>query len=225
MKMWTRLFCAFCPDRAFYLNPYSSNSGILYALLMPAHSDLAWTVVVFVASNALPAIFQTSFHPQANFLGRHETSLSSFPKPHIRHNDPNLDTSLAGFFLVTVYQKQHKLSSLVRTRHSAGECIAVDAYSMGESPWWFHLIWTHALSNIAQWAWPKFGEKDAKQVILNFCCRLNLSATRRHRDIMIHSWPGVAVWTWMAWLVAFRICTALKHQFDVAGTFELSAFT
>ncbi|KAI5389748.1 hypothetical protein KIW84_075155 [Lathyrus oleraceus] len=180
MKMWTRLFYAFCPDRAFYLNPYSSNSGILYALLMPAHSDLAWTVI-------------------ANFLGRHETSLSCLPKPHIRHNDPNLDTSLAGFVLVTIYQKQHKLSSLVRTKHSAGECIVVDAYSMGESPWWFHLIWTHAL--------------------------LNLSATRRHRDIMIHSWPGVVVWTWMAWLVAFRICTALKHQFAMAGTFELSAFT
>ncbi|KAI5441663.1 hypothetical protein KIW84_010935 [Lathyrus oleraceus] len=39
MKMWTRLFCAFCPDRAFYLIPHSSNSGLLYALLMPAHSD------------------------------------------------------------------------------------------------------------------------------------------------------------------------------------------
>ncbi|KAI5401184.1 hypothetical protein KIW84_065869 [Lathyrus oleraceus] len=42
---------------------------------------------------------------------------------------------LVGFILVTVYQKQHKLSSLVRMRHSAGECIAIDAYSMGESPW------------------------------------------------------------------------------------------
>ncbi|KAI5443529.1 hypothetical protein KIW84_012247 [Lathyrus oleraceus] len=39
MKMWTTLSSAFCPDRAFYLIPHSSNFGLLYALLMPAHSD------------------------------------------------------------------------------------------------------------------------------------------------------------------------------------------
>jgi len=50
--------------------------------------------------------------------------------------------------MVAVYQKQLKLSSSARTRHSAGEIvnyIAVDAYRMGEFPWWFHIAWTSAL--------------------------------------------------------------------------------
>ena len=47
--------------------------------------------------------------------------------------------------MVAVYEKQLKLSSLGRKRHSTGEIVnyvAVDAYRMGECPWWFHLAWT-----------------------------------------------------------------------------------
>ncbi|KEH19126.1 ABC transporter-like family-protein [Medicago truncatula] len=50
--------------------------------------------------------------------------------------------------MVAVYQKQLKLSSSARMRHSAGEIvnyIAVDAYRMGEFPWWFHMAWTSVL--------------------------------------------------------------------------------
>ncbi|KAK8989742.1 hypothetical protein V6N11_064159 [Hibiscus sabdariffa] len=50
--------------------------------------------------------------------------------------------------IVAVYQKQLKLSSLGRRRHSAGEIvnyIAVDAYRMGEFAWWFHLTWSLVL--------------------------------------------------------------------------------
>ncbi|KAI5396774.1 ATP-binding cassette sub- C member 8, variant 3, partial [Lathyrus oleraceus] len=50
--------------------------------------------------------------------------------------------------MVAVYQKQLKLSNSARTRHSAGEIvnyISVDAYRMGEFPWWFHMTWTSAL--------------------------------------------------------------------------------
>ncbi|PIA42824.1 hypothetical protein AQUCO_02000341v1 [Aquilegia coerulea] len=49
--------------------------------------------------------------------------------------------------MVAVYQKQLKLSSLGRKRHSTGEIvnyIAVDAYRMGECPFWFHSTWTYA---------------------------------------------------------------------------------
>ncbi|XP_037493238.1 ABC transporter C family member 8 [Jatropha curcas] len=50
--------------------------------------------------------------------------------------------------MVAVYQKQLKLSSLGRRRHSTGEIvnyIAVDAYRMGEFPWWFHATWSLVL--------------------------------------------------------------------------------
>ncbi|KAK8992696.1 hypothetical protein V6N11_048768 [Hibiscus sabdariffa] len=50
--------------------------------------------------------------------------------------------------VVAVYQKQLKLSSLARQRHSTGEIvnyIAVDAYRMGEFPWWLHLTWSLVL--------------------------------------------------------------------------------
>ncbi|GKD50613.1 ABC transporter C family member 8-like protein, partial [Tanacetum coccineum] len=44
--------------------------------------------------------------------------------------------------MVAVYEKQLKLSSLGRKRHSAGEVvnyIAVDSYRMGEFVMWFHV--------------------------------------------------------------------------------------
>ncbi|GMN37023.1 hypothetical protein TIFTF001_006472 [Ficus carica] len=47
--------------------------------------------------------------------------------------------------MVAVYEKQLKLSSLGRRRHSTGEIVnyvAVDAYRMGDSSWWFHTTWT-----------------------------------------------------------------------------------
>ncbi|QCE02235.1 ATP-binding cassette [Vigna unguiculata] len=50
--------------------------------------------------------------------------------------------------MVAVYQKLLKLSSSARTRHSTGEVvnyIAVDAYRLGEFPWWFHIAWTSAV--------------------------------------------------------------------------------
>ncbi|KAK9030862.1 hypothetical protein V6N11_032268 [Hibiscus sabdariffa] len=50
--------------------------------------------------------------------------------------------------MVAVYRKQLKLSSLGRRRHSTGEIvnyIAVDAYRMGEFPWWFHSSWSFVL--------------------------------------------------------------------------------
>ncbi|XP_047961710.1 ABC transporter C family member 8-like [Salvia hispanica] len=46
--------------------------------------------------------------------------------------------------MVAVYQKQLKLSTLGRQRHSTGEIvnyISVDAYRMGESVMWFHVGW------------------------------------------------------------------------------------
>lgn len=47
--------------------------------------------------------------------------------------------------MVAVYQKQLKVSSLGRQRHSTGEVvnyISVDAYRMGEFVMWFHVGWT-----------------------------------------------------------------------------------
>lgn len=50
--------------------------------------------------------------------------------------------------MVAVYLKQLKLSSLGRRRHSTGEIvnyISVDAYRMGEFPFWFHSTWNYVL--------------------------------------------------------------------------------
>ncbi|XP_023513457.1 ABC transporter C family member 8 isoform X2 [Cucurbita pepo subsp. pepo] len=50
--------------------------------------------------------------------------------------------------MAAVYRKLLKLSSLGRMNHSAGEIvnyIAVDAYRMGEFPWWFHTSWASGL--------------------------------------------------------------------------------
>ncbi|KAK4479579.1 hypothetical protein RD792_015097 [Penstemon davidsonii] len=50
--------------------------------------------------------------------------------------------------MVAVYQKELKLSSIGKQRHSTGKIvnyIAVDAYRMGEFPMWFHVGWAAGL--------------------------------------------------------------------------------
>ncbi|MQL75000.1 hypothetical protein Taro_007349 [Colocasia esculenta] len=50
--------------------------------------------------------------------------------------------------MAAVFRKQLKLSSLGRRNHSTGEVvnyIAVDAYRLGEFPWWFHMGWSMPL--------------------------------------------------------------------------------
>ncbi|KAK4479578.1 hypothetical protein RD792_015096 [Penstemon davidsonii] len=50
--------------------------------------------------------------------------------------------------MVAVYQKELKLSSIGKQRHSTGKIvnyIAVDAYRMGEFPMWFHVAWAAGL--------------------------------------------------------------------------------
>lgn len=47
--------------------------------------------------------------------------------------------------MAAVYQKQLKVSSIARQRHSTGEVvnyIAVDAYRLGDFLWWFHMAWS-----------------------------------------------------------------------------------
>ncbi|CAL5195604.1 unnamed protein product [Lathyrus oleraceus] len=74
--------------------------------------------------------------------------LDSFSQRHWYFNSKRSGMKMRSALMVAVYQKQLKLSSSARTRHSAGEIvnyIAVDAYRMGEFPWWFHIAWTSAL--------------------------------------------------------------------------------
>ncbi|KAG0500429.1 hypothetical protein HPP92_000501 [Vanilla planifolia] len=47
--------------------------------------------------------------------------------------------------MAAIYGKQLKISSQAMKSHSAGEIvnyIAVDAYRLGEFPWWFHMAWS-----------------------------------------------------------------------------------
>ncbi|KAL1546729.1 ABC transporter C family member 8-like isoform X2 [Salvia divinorum] len=58
--------------------------------------------------------------------------------------ETNRDERLRSSLMVVVYQKQLKLSTLGRQRHSIGEIvnyISVDAYRVGESVMWFHVGW------------------------------------------------------------------------------------
>ncbi|KAI5329093.1 hypothetical protein L3X38_028490 [Prunus dulcis] len=47
-----------------------------------------------------------------------------------------------------IYQKQLRLSNSVKMAHSPGEMVnyvIVDAYRIGEFPYWFHQMWTTSL--------------------------------------------------------------------------------
>ncbi|KAJ4782163.1 ABC transporter C family member 8 [Rhynchospora pubera] len=50
--------------------------------------------------------------------------------------------------IACIFQKQLKISSNGRKRHATGEIvnyIAVDAYRLGDFPWWFHMAWSSPL--------------------------------------------------------------------------------
>lgn len=75
----------------------------------------------------------------------------SFGQRHWFFDSRRSGMKMRSALMVAVYKKLLKLSSLGRTRHSAGEIvnyIAVDAYRMGDFPWWFHLAWGSGLQLI-----------------------------------------------------------------------------
>ncbi|KAK2406348.1 ABC transporter C family member [Trifolium repens] len=74
--------------------------------------------------------------------------VESFSQRHWFFNSRRSGMKMRSALMVAVYQKQLKLSNSARARHSTGEIvnyIAIDAYRMGEFPWWFHITWTCAL--------------------------------------------------------------------------------
>ncbi|KAI7735774.1 hypothetical protein M8C21_000536, partial [Ambrosia artemisiifolia] len=71
--------------------------------------------------------------------------LESLSQRHFFFDAKRLGMRMRSALMVAVYDKQLKLSSLGRKRHSTGEVvnyIAVDAYRMGEFPMWVHVGWT-----------------------------------------------------------------------------------
>ncbi|RDX73988.1 ABC transporter C family member 8, partial [Mucuna pruriens] len=74
--------------------------------------------------------------------------VESASQRHWSFNSRRLGMKMRSALMAAVYQKQLKLSALGRRRHSTGEIvnyIAVDAYRMGEFPWWFHTLLFSAL--------------------------------------------------------------------------------
>ncbi|GJV26566.1 putative ABC-type xenobiotic transporter [Tanacetum coccineum] len=71
--------------------------------------------------------------------------VESLSQRHFFFDAKRLGMRMRSALMVAVYEKQLKLSSLGRKRHSTGEIvnyIAVDAYRMGELPMWVHISWT-----------------------------------------------------------------------------------
>uniref|UniRef100_A0A7N0TJ04 ABC-type xenobiotic transporter n=1 Tax=Kalanchoe fedtschenkoi TaxID=63787 RepID=A0A7N0TJ04_KALFE len=74
--------------------------------------------------------------------------VESLSQRHWFFNSRRSGMRMRSALMVAVYQKQLRLSSSGRSRHSTGEVvnyIAVDAYRMGEFPWWFHSLWSFTL--------------------------------------------------------------------------------
>jgi ABC-type multidrug transport system fused ATPase/permease subunit len=56
-----------------------------------------------------------------------------------------LGLQVRSFLSAAIYKKQQKLSNAAKTKHSSGEImnyVTVDAYRIGEFPYWFHQTWT-----------------------------------------------------------------------------------
>ncbi|KAI9109391.1 hypothetical protein K1719_019445 [Acacia pycnantha] len=74
--------------------------------------------------------------------------IQSLPQRHWHFHSRRLGMRMRSALIVAIYDKQLKLSSAARRRHSTGEIvnyIAVDAYRMGDFPWWFHTTWIYSL--------------------------------------------------------------------------------
>ncbi|KAF7814161.1 ABC transporter C family member 8-like [Senna tora] len=74
--------------------------------------------------------------------------LESLPQRHWFFHSRMSGMRMRSALMVAIYKKQLKLSNSARRRHSSGEIvnyIAVDAYRMGDFPWWFHSLWTSSL--------------------------------------------------------------------------------
>ncbi|XP_030490551.2 ABC transporter C family member 8 [Cannabis sativa] len=70
--------------------------------------------------------------------------VESLTQRHWFFNSRRSGMRIRSSLMVAVYEKQLKLSSLGKKRHSTGEIVnyvAVDAYRMGECLWWLHLGW------------------------------------------------------------------------------------
>ncbi|VAI82750.1 unnamed protein product [Triticum turgidum subsp. durum] len=56
-----------------------------------------------------------------------------------------LGLQVRSFLSAAIYKKQQKLSNAAKMKHSSGEImnyVTVDAYRIGEFPYWFHQTWT-----------------------------------------------------------------------------------
>lgn len=77
--------------------------------------------------------------------------VESFSQRHWFFNSRRSGMRMRSALIMAIYGKLLKLSSLARRRHSTGEIvnyIAVDAYRMAESLYWFHMEWSLVLQLI-----------------------------------------------------------------------------
>ncbi|XP_039118927.1 ABC transporter C family member 8-like [Dioscorea cayenensis subsp. rotundata] len=71
--------------------------------------------------------------------------VESLSQSHWFFNSRRCGMRMRSALMAAIFQKQFKLSSLGRRNHSAGEIvnyISVNAYRLGEFPWWFHMAWS-----------------------------------------------------------------------------------
>ncbi|KAI0491898.1 hypothetical protein KFK09_026160 [Dendrobium nobile] len=71
--------------------------------------------------------------------------VDSISQRHWFFNSRRVGMRMRSAVMAAIFQKQLGLSSQGRRRHSTGEIvnyIAVDAYRLGEFPWWFHMAWS-----------------------------------------------------------------------------------
>lgn len=74
--------------------------------------------------------------------------VESWSQRHWFFGSRRLGMKMRSALMAAIFQKQLKLSNKGRRQHSAGEIvnyIAVDAYKLGEFPFWLHLGWTQPL--------------------------------------------------------------------------------
>ncbi|KAH7677213.1 Xenobiotic-transporting ATPase protein [Dioscorea alata] len=71
--------------------------------------------------------------------------VESFSQRHWFFNSRRYGMRMRSALMAAVFEKQFKLSSTARRRHSMGQIvnyIAVDAYRLGELLWWFNMAWS-----------------------------------------------------------------------------------
>ncbi|VAI70575.1 unnamed protein product [Triticum turgidum subsp. durum] len=117
-----------------------SGNGLYKPLNTEADSEVADSDSQVLTLSTGPMLLKAFINVS---LGKGSFKYEGFRQWYFRTR--RLGLQVRSFLSAAIYKKQQKLSNAAKMKHSSGEImnyVTVDAYRIGEFPYWFHQTWT-----------------------------------------------------------------------------------